>query len=280
MGFIHDLRKIIKMIPPKRQTLLFSATMPTDIVNLAKTVLTNPVTVEVTPVASTAEKIDQRVIYIEQAHKNALLKEVMQDTSITRALVFSRTKHGANKIAQKLVDLNITAEAIHGNKSQTARQKALDGFKAGSVRVLVATDIAARGIDVDNVSHVINFDLPNIPESYIHRIGRTARANTTGVSISFCSTDEKPFLRDIEKLIKKSLPSEVSKIVGSEADRQSAIEDAKRGFRHAPLKGAQPSGGLRNGPGGSNFRKNTQRPYQTTQKHTNRPGQKPGTGNR
>lgn len=228
MGFIHDLRKIVKMIPPKRQTLLFSATMPTDIANLAHAILDNPVKVEVTPIATTAEKIDQRVIFVEQQNKNALLKKVMQDPTITRALVFSRTKHGANKITQKLAEININAEAIHGNKSQNARQKALDGFKSGAVRVLVATDIAARGIDVDNVSHVINFDLPNIPESYIHRIGRTARANTTGVSISFCSTQEKPFLRDIEKLIRKSLPTEISDIVGTEADRLAANEDAKR----------------------------------------------------
>ncbi len=232
MGFIHDLRKIIKMIPTKRQTLLFSATMPTDIANLAKTVLVNPITVEVSPVATTAEKINQSIIYVEQENKNALLAKVMQDQTITRALVFSRTKHGANKITQKLVGLNISAEAIHGNKSQNARQKALDGFKSGAVRVLVATDIAARGIDVDEVSHVINFDLPNIPESYIHRIGRTARANKTGVSISFCSNDEKPFLRDIEKLIRKTLPSEMSTIVGTEADRLAVINDAKHEMMH------------------------------------------------
>jgi ATP-dependent RNA helicase RhlE len=202
--------------------------MPVDISNLAKAILSNPVTIEVAPVASTADKIDQRIIFVEQANKNALLADIMRDSSITRALVFSRTKHGANKITQKLMALNIKAEAIHGNKSQNARQKALDDFKNGSVRVLVATDIAARGIDVDNVSHVINFDLPNIPESYIHRIGRTARANTNGVSISFCSTSEKPFLRDIEKLIKKTLPTEISTIVGTDADRMAAIEDAKR----------------------------------------------------
>ncbi|MDP3372000.1 MAG: DEAD/DEAH box helicase [Candidatus Paracaedibacteraceae bacterium] len=246
MGFIHDLRKIIKMIPAKRQTLLFSATMPTDIANIAQAILTNPEKVEVTPVATTAEKIDQRVIYVEQPNKNALLGQVMQDPTITRALVFSRTKHGANKITQKLMALNVSAEAIHGNKSQTARQKALDGFKSGAVRVLVATDIAARGIDVDNVSHVINFDLPNVPESYIHRIGRTARANTTGISISFCSTSEKPFLRDIEKLIRKTLPSEVSDVVGTDADRLAAIDDAKREMmRNSGGRGRGPNQGGR-----------------------------------
>ena len=227
MGFINDLRKIIKMIPVKRQTLLFSATMPTDIANLANTILSNPVTIEVTPVATTAEKIDQRVIFVEQANKNALLAQIMKDPSITRALVFSRTKHGANKISQRLNGHSIPTEAIHGNKSQSARQKALDDFKSGAIRVLVATDIAARGIDVDGVSHVINFDLPNVPESYIHRIGRTARADANGISISFCSTDEKPFLRDIEKLIRKSLPTEISTAVGSEADRLSVIDDKK-----------------------------------------------------
>eukprot|EP01035_Chromulina_nebulosa_P018429 gene18429-24134_t len=228
MGFIHDLRKIIKMVPVKRQTLLFSATMPADISNLASAILSNPVTVEVAPVASTADKIAQRIIFIEQANKNALLAQIMQDSCITRALVFSRTKHGANKIAQKLTAINIKTEVIHGNKSQNARQKALEDFKNGIARVLVATDIAARGIDVDNVSHVINFDLPNVPESYIHRIGRTARANTNGISISFCSSSEKPFLRDIEKLIKKTLPTEISTVIGTDADRTAAIEDAKR----------------------------------------------------
>lgn len=269
MGFIHDLRKIVKMIPAKRQTLLFSATMPTDIANLANTILTNPVKIEVAPVATTAEKIDQRVIFVEQPNKNALLAKVMQDPTITRALVFSRTKHGANKITQKLEALNIKAEAIHGNKSQNARQKALDSFKTGAVRVLVATDIAARGIDVDNVSHVINFDLPNVPESYIHRIGRTARANTTGVSISFCSTSEKPFLRDIEKLIRKSLPTEVSNVVGTEADRLAAMEDAKREAMQNSRSGRR--GGFNSGKDLSHAPRN--RP--TTGKPNNRTNSRP-----
>ena len=274
MGFIHDLRKIIKMVPQKRQTLLFSATMPTDIANLANTVLSNPITVEVTPVASTADKIDQRVIFVEQPNKNALLGQIMQDPTITRALVFSRTKHGANKITQKLMALNVKAEAIHGNKSQNARQKALDDFKTGAVRVLVATDIAARGIDVDNVSHVINFDLPNVPESYIHRIGRTARANTNGISISFCSTAEKSFLRDIEKLIRKSLPTEVSAVVGTDADRMAAVEDAKReamqnarrGGRGAPGRSSTPRGAGDNrkeGPRGG-FNDGAKKPFAGT----------------
>ncbi|MES2252671.1 MAG: DEAD/DEAH box helicase [Pseudomonadota bacterium] len=262
MGFIHDLRKIVKMIPAKRQTLLFSATMPTDIGNLASSILSNPVTVEVTPVATTADKIDQRVIFVEQPNKNALLGQIMQDPTITRALVFSRTKHGANKICQKLLALNIPTEAIHGNKSQNARQKALEDFKTGAVRVLVATDIAARGIDVDDVSHVINFDLPNVPESYIHRIGRTARANTTGMSISFCSTAEKSFLRDIEKLIRKSLPTEVSAIVGTDADRMAAAEDAKREAMQNAKRGRSgaPSSRFGNTGGSDRNSKNGARP--------------------
>lgn len=273
MGFINDLRKIIKMIPTKRQTLLFSATMPTDIVNLANTVLSNPVTIEVTPVATTAEKIDQRIIFVEQANKNALLGQIMKDPSITRALVFSRTKHGANKISQRLNGHNIPTEAIHGNKSQNARQKALDDFKSGAIRVLVATDIAARGIDVDGVSHVINFDLPNVPESYIHRIGRTARADANGISISFCSTDEKPFLRDIEKLIRKSLPTETSTAIGTEADRLAVIDDKKhelanktqRGGNRRPFSSNAPS---KNSP--PRGAKNNQQPQNSRHKSNQR----------
>ena len=206
MGFIHDIRKVIAKLPKERQTLFFSATMPPDIARLASSILRNPVEVAVTPVASTVERIDQRVLFVDRANKRALLAELLKDRAIDRVLVFSRTKHGANKVAEDLAKRHISAEAIHGNKSQSARQKALENFRAGKIRVLVATDIAARGIDIDGITHVINFDLPNVPESYVHRIGRTARAGADGIAISFCDSEERAFLRDIEKLIKQRVP--------------------------------------------------------------------------
>jgi ATP-dependent RNA helicase RhlE len=203
MGFIHDVRRIIEKLPARRQTLLFSATMPSAITELSRTILHEPVRVEVTPAATTVELIEQCVLLVEKADKTRLLTDVLQGPEIQRALVFTRTKHGANKVVKKLEQGSVHAEAIHGNKSQSARQRALSNFRAGRTRVLVATDIAARGIDIDGISHVINYDLPNIPESYVHRIGRTARAGARGVAISFCGVDERPFLRDIERLIKQ-----------------------------------------------------------------------------
>jgi ATP-dependent RNA helicase RhlE len=208
MGFIRDVRKIVAGLPVARQTMLFSATMPGDIARLAATILKEPVRVEVTPVASTAERIDQKVLFVDKGAKHKLLGQVLKDTAITRAIIFTRTKHGANKVGEVLERGQVVVEVIHGNKSQSARQKALDNFRAGRSRVLVATDIAARGIDVDGITHVINFDLPNDPESYVHRIGRTARAGAEGVAISFCDGTERGFLRDIEKLIRKRLPAE------------------------------------------------------------------------
>ena len=206
MGFVHDVKRIISRIPAKRQTLFFSATMPREIQSLADTILTNPVKVEVTPVSSTAETIRQSLYYVDKGNKKSLLTHLLQDKTITTALVFTRTKHGADKVAKDLNHSGIYAEAIHGNKSQNARQRALTNFKLGHTRVLVATDIAARGIDVDNLSHVINFDLPNIPETYVHRIGRTGRAGANGTAISFCDAEEKEFLRDIHRLINKTIP--------------------------------------------------------------------------
>ena len=205
MGFLRDVQKIIALLPKERQTLLFSATMPEAIATLSARILKSPVRVEVTPVASTVERVEQRVIFVETAAKSALLSDLLGDKAIARALVFARTKHGANRIAARLLRDNINAEAIHGNKSQSARQRALDGFRNGRVRVLVATDIAARGIDVDGVTHVINYDLPNEPESYVHRIGRTARAGASGVALSLCDAGERTFLRDIEKLTRRRL---------------------------------------------------------------------------
>ena len=206
MGFIHDVKKVIALLPSKRQTLFFSATMPSEISSLASTILTNPVRVEVTPVSSTAEKVEQAVFFVEKGDKPSLLLHLLQDTDIKTALVFTRTKHGADKVVKYLKRSNIEAEAIHGEKSQTARQRALSMFKTGQLRVLVATDIASRGIDVDSLSHVINFDLPNVPETYVHRIGRTGRAGASGIAFSFCDAEERAYLKDINKLIAKNVP--------------------------------------------------------------------------
>jgi ATP-dependent RNA helicase RhlE len=206
MGFINDVKKVIARLPAARQTLFFSATMPPEVSKLAETILTKPVRVEVTPASSTVEKIEQRVYFVEQDNKKKLLAELLEDRSIKSALVFARTKHGSDKIVKDLQKLDISAEAIHGNKSQNARQRALSNFKSGETRVLVATDIAARGIDVDNLAFVVNYELPNIPETYVHRIGRTGRAGKDGLAVSFCEEEEKEFLRDIQKLIGKKLP--------------------------------------------------------------------------
>jgi ATP-dependent RNA helicase RhlE len=206
LGFIHAIRKITGMLPKSRQNLFFSATMPKEIANLAAGLLHDPVRVEVAPVATTAERVNQSVIHVEQGNKPKLLNALLEDNNMTRTLVFTRTKHGADKVVKSLASANYTAAAIHGNKSQPNREKALAGFKAGKILVLVATDIAARGIDVDGVSHVINFDLPHVPESYVHRIGRTARAGAEGVAIAFCAGDERSLLRDIEKTIRQSIP--------------------------------------------------------------------------
>ena len=205
MGFIHDIRRIVPLLPKTRQSLLFSATMPDEIGRLVPTLLRDPVRVEVTPAATTVERIDQRVMFVDAGQKRALLASLLGDKAIARALVFTRTKHGANRVAEGLPKGGIHAEAIHGNKSQGARQRALGNFRDGRTRVLVATDIAARGIDIDGITHVINFELPNVPESYVHRIGRTARAGATGVAISFCDHGEKAYLRDIEKVTRQKI---------------------------------------------------------------------------
>ena len=206
MGFIHDIKRIIPMLPQKKQTLFFSATMPNEIQNLANSLLHDPVKVEVAPVASTADTIEQEVLFVEKNDKRNLLNYLLQDKEIKRALVFTRTKHGADKVVKELVRSGVKAEAIHGNKAQNARQRALEGFKEGRLRILVATDIAARGIDVDDITHVINYEIPNEPETYVHRIGRTGRAGATGKSISFCDEEERAYLKDIQKLIRKPVP--------------------------------------------------------------------------
>ncbi|HHU13252.1 MAG TPA: DEAD/DEAH box helicase [Clostridiaceae bacterium] len=205
MGFIHDVRKIVARTPGEKQTLLFSATMPDDIARLSNEWLKKPARVSVTPVSSTVESTEQYICFVDKGNKRNLLTHILQDDAITSALVFSRTKHGANQIAKHLAANDIPALAIHGNKSQSARQNALNAFKNRELRVLVATDIAARGIDIEELSHVINVDLPEVPETYVHRIGRTGRAGLSGIAISFCNIDEKPYLAAIEKLIRKPL---------------------------------------------------------------------------
>ncbi len=206
MGFIHDVKKVIKNIPEKRQTLFFSATMPEEIQSLANMMLKNLTKIEVTPPSSTVEKIEQRVYFTNKPDKRKLLLHLLQSNGIDNALVFTRTKHGADKVARFLDKAKISSAAIHGNKSQNARQNALRNFKSGNLNVLVATDIAARGIDIDELTHVFNFDLPNVPETYVHRIGRTGRAGNEGVAISFCAADERKDLKDIEKLAAIKIP--------------------------------------------------------------------------
>ncbi len=206
MGFIHDIRKVLTRLPAKKHSLFFSATMPLEIQKLANTILVNPLKVEVTPEITTAETVQQSLYFVEKQDKRSLLLHILKDSSIPTALVFTRTKHGADKVAQGLVRAGIRAEAIHGNKSQNARQRALENFKSRHTRILVATDIAARGIDIDELTHVINFELPNVPETYIHRIGRTGRAGASGIALSFCDQEEKEYLRDIQKLIARSIP--------------------------------------------------------------------------
>ena len=207
MGFVHDVKRIISKLPVKRQTLFFSATMPAEIKQLADVLLTDPVKVEVTPPSSTVDIIQQSVYFTEKTNKQSLLLHLLKDNSLESVLVFTQMKHAANKLASQLSKAGIRTEAIHGNKSQEARQRALKNFKAKQTRVLVATDIAARGIDIDELSHVINYELPNVPETYVHRIGRTGRAGATGTAISFCDWSEKTFLTAIQRLIKKTIPA-------------------------------------------------------------------------
>jgi ATP-dependent RNA helicase RhlE len=206
MGFVHDVKKLIVLLPKVRQSLFFSATMPDDIIKLANSILHQPEKVEVAPISSTADTIQQKLYYVDKGNKNALLMDILNNKDIKTALVFTRTKHGADKVVKILRRYEVTAEAIHGNKSQNARQLALSNFKSQKTRILVATDIAARGIDVDNLQYVINYEIPNIPETYVHRIGRTGRAGAAGTAISFCDAIEKEYILDIEKLINRSIP--------------------------------------------------------------------------
>lgn len=249
MGFLPDIRKIVQLLPAQRQNLFFSATMPHDIKKLADSLLTNPVRVEVNPVSSTAEMIEQSVMFVDKSKKRDLLRTLLKDKAFQRVIVFTRTKHGANRVVETLQKNQIPAEAIHGNKSQNARQRALENLREGRIRVLVATDIAARGIDIDNITHVINFELPHETESYVHRIGRTARAGQQGQAIAFCDAEEKSFLRDIEKLIGKTIPVIKDQPYHSEEVEKAAI--MSKGKAKAIIEGR----GEREGGGGGKIQK-------------------------
>ncbi len=245
MGFIHDVKKLIALLPKKRQSLFFSATMPSAITKLAQTILNNPERVEVAPVSSTADTINQFLYYVDKGNKNALLLHLLEDDAIKTALVFTRTKHGADKVVKVLNAKGIKAAAIHGNKSQNARQNALANFKDQSLRVLVATDIAARGIDIDDLAHVVNYELPNVAETYVHRIGRTGRAGANGTALSFCDAEEKAYLKDIHKLINKNIPvieEHPFPFMNVMPDKKSADRREPRGFN----QGGSRSGGGQN----------------------------------
>jgi ATP-dependent RNA helicase RhlE len=238
LGFIHAIKKITSMLPKDRQNLFFSATMPKEIAGLAANLLRNPVKVEITPVATTAERVTQSVIHVDPAKKAALLVDILKNPQITRALVFTRTKHGADKVVRVLEKEKLHAAAIHGNKSQGNREKALNGFKNGKILALVATDIAARGIDIDGVSHVFNYDLPFVPESYVHRIGRTARAGADGEAIAFCTPEDRPLLRDIEKTIRQKVPVKGKPHRGQSGRPQQQANHGRRELGDSAAPGA------------------------------------------
>jgi superfamily II DNA/RNA helicase len=244
MGFIHDIRRIVAKLPARRQTLFFSATMPAAIAELADQMLRDPVKVAVTPVSSTVERVEQRVMRVDRAAKAVVLAQVLKGEQVDRALVFTRTKHGADKVVRGLANVGIAASAIHGNKSQNQRERVLMAFRRGEVRTLVATDIAARGIDVDGISHVVNFDLPNVPETYVHRIGRTARAGAGGTAISLCDTEELPLLRDIEKLIRRPIPATDHRSAPAPHHRPATLGRAPAGRKNPTGKSRQAHAGV------------------------------------
>jgi ATP-dependent RNA helicase RhlE len=279
MGFINDIRKIVSKVPVKRQTLFFSATMPKDIAELAEAMLRDPARVAVTPVASTVERITQRIIQVDHSAKPAVLVQIMKQEQVSRALIFTRTKHGADKVVKGLARAGITADAIHGNKSQNHRERVLAAFRTGEIRTLVATDIAARGIDVDGISHVVNFDLPNVPETYVHRIGRTARAGADGVAISLCAGEEMAYLRDIEKLIRITLPKEDRRTPGHRdtAPAPSQHRGARSGPRVHNARGNEAAPGAKGPrrhrrPGGNNGAPQTNR-HEPNRQEAARPSQ-------
>jgi superfamily II DNA/RNA helicase len=256
MGFIHDIKRIVAMLRKERQTLFFSATMPQEITKLADQMLRDPARVAVTPQASTVDRVEQRVILTDKSAKPNLLVEVLKTETTDRVLVFTRTKHGADKVVRALQKSGFGAEAIHGNKSQNQRERVLADFRVGKLRILIATDIAARGIDVDGVSHVVNYDLPNIPESYVHRIGRTARAGADGIAISFCDHEEAPFLRDIERMIRMSIPSTDKRTGERPAHRPAQHNAGNRNGGRPHRNGRQQRGHGGGNGGGGNGRHN------------------------
>jgi ATP-dependent RNA helicase RhlE len=270
MGFIHDIKRIVAMLRKERQTLFFSATMPQEITRLADAMLRDPSRVAVTPAASTVEKVEQRVILTDRASKPALLAELLKSEPVDRVLVFTRTKHGADKVVRALQKSGFSAEAIHGNKSQNQRERVLAAFRGGKLRTLIATDIAARGIDVDGVSHVFNYDLPNIPESYVHRIGRTARAGAAGVAISFCDYEEAPFLRDIERLIRMSIPS-TDRRTGQRPAHNPNQKNAGNRHNGRPQRNNRQQRG--HGGGNGHHGNNGHRSHNGHNGHQNRPSQ-------
>jgi ATP-dependent RNA helicase RhlE len=253
MGFIHDVKKVIAKLPHERQTLFFSATMPPEIAKLSQAILSNPVRVEVTPVSSTAEKVQQAVYFVEKQDKKHLLMHLLKNPEIRSVLVFTRTKHAANKLAEFVTKSGTPAEAIHGNKSQNARQNALNNFKAGKTRVLIATDIAARGIDIDALSHVVNFELPNVPETYVHRIGRTGRAGASGMAFSFCEGEELPYLKDIQKLTGQVVPPAEDNPYPMDI---TAVRPAAKPVQSGRPSSGGGSGGNRRSSGGGGGRRN------------------------
>jgi ATP-dependent RNA helicase RhlE len=285
MGFINDIKKIVSKLPIKRQTLFFSATMPKDIAELAEQMLRDPARVAVTPVASTVERITQRIIQVDHTAKPALLAQLLKQEPVNRALIFTRTKHGADKVVKGLARAGITADAIHGNKSQNNRERVLAAFRSGEIRTLVATDIAARGIDVDGISHVVNFDLPNVPETYVHRIGRTARAGADGVAISLVAgAEEMAYLRDIEKLIRIALPREDRRTPGhrdaAPAPAPAQHRGARSGPRAHPARGNDAAPGSKGPrrhrrPGGNNSAPQANR-HETNRQEPSRPSSQGG----
>ena len=271
MGFIHDIKKVIAALPEKRQTMLFSATMPNEIVGIANRILKQPVRVEVTPPSTTVERINQKIIFCQKAHKYQLVRKILAEEKVELTLIFTRTKHGANKIVDYLNAHNIKAVAIHGNKSQSARESALENFKSGTIKVLIATDIAARGIDVQGVSHVINFDMPVDAESYVHRIGRTARAGKDGNAISFCDETERDALSRVQKLINLKLPVETFVGVAEQSVKDTRPERPYRDPRAKP----KPKPGQKPGqPAQRPAQKSAQRPGQQAQSGTGRAPEK------
>jgi ATP-dependent RNA helicase RhlE len=290
MGFIHDVKRVIAQLPAKRQTLFFSATMPPEIQSLASVLLHDPVRVQVTPVSSTAETVTQALYHVDKRNKPRLLLHLLNDAAIQSLLVFSRTKHGANRIAKDLVKAGVSAEAIHGNKSQNARQQALQNFKNRKTRVLVATDIAARGIDIDDLSHVANFDLPNVPETYVHRIGRTGRAGASGKAFSFCDAEEREFLRDIQKLIGLRIPvvedhpfpvgSAVPESAPETQERRPSGQDRRQG-NNRPQRQSQPERRQNPQGGGRNqgTSRNDRNPAERNDRQQARPAQTSGRSN-